>query len=189
MSVIPTTGQWDASFAQLKRYRVDLEFRIQNAIGRKGRQMTQDKLSEELVALDTALCQFLNSVGDRFDPIAEWSAEVSRAFSDVSAAYDKCHSAGILSVAAWNARALRSATPMPGVKPVAYLINDPMAGEPEVSFIKTLGVESIPLYATPPAREVSEAEVERAWQAYDAKAGYSKPERMRAALEAARSPS
>jgi hypothetical protein len=33
MSVIPNTGQWGAYFAQLKRDRVDLEFRIQNAIG------------------------------------------------------------------------------------------------------------------------------------------------------------
>jgi hypothetical protein len=139
--------------------------------------MTQDKLSEER----------LRQIIAHAETVAEWQGPE------------------LLSICR-ELLALRSAMPMPGVKPVAYLINDPMAGEPEVSFIKTLGIENIPLYTAPPAREISEAEVERAARAIDALwsegqdrgPAFEDTEReyqahcrstARAALEAARSPS
>ena len=108
----------------------------------QGGQMTQDKLSEESAwplggyAPGHYMCQCVNC-GEPFD-------------GDKRAV--QCLECAVRSAKA----ALRSATPMPGVKPVAYLINDPMAGKPEVSFIKTLGIENIPLYTAPPAREISE---------------------------------
>jgi hypothetical protein len=55
----------------------------------------------------------------------------------------------------WNTRALRSATPMP--EPVAWIDATALVWSSQ-----DLTGELVPLYPTPPAREISEAEVERA---------------------------
>ena len=110
-------------------------------------------------------------------------------------------------IAMWNTRALRSATPMP--EPVAWRYTSRANGEewpwtytehrPVVSGFTV----AEPLFTTPPAREISEAEVERAAREFLLHQG-EQPSRitkrgaelwedyapaMRAALEAARSPS
>jgi hypothetical protein len=49
--------------------------------------------------LDTALCQYLNEVGDPFEPVEEWNSSCERARSALSVAYNKCHKEGVMD---WN---------------------------------------------------------------------------------------
>jgi len=56
-------------------------------------------LTEEQVRaiddLDAALCQFLNNVGDEYDPRV-WIPSIKRNFADLAVAYNECHKAGVM---------------------------------------------------------------------------------------------
>ena len=178
-------------------------------------QMTHDKLSEELLPCPFCGSGFLMAQEPHDNFPVEGKFYIFHDYGPIGSPARKCplHFGGHFdteaeAIAAWNARALRSATPMP--EPVAWRYRDAWGRWAYCQALDnakgpTVITEKQPLYTTPPAREISEAEVERATMALLEKDTDPSPgvdwicdrswrvnavrKLMRAALEAARSPS